>query len=145
MSEPPGGTNITGESPDSEPTVETDEATVTDDAELERILEFSEKLVGGRQIGVTLFYAGEATDEARSLLAEAADRFGRAGIDARTELATDDPFDELVDAVAGHDAIVMAEQAPSMRSLLFGGEAERVASASVGPVLVVQSPPESEE
>jgi nucleotide-binding universal stress UspA family protein len=43
-----------------------------------------------------------------------------------------------MDAVPGHDAIVMGEAAPSLRSLVFGDEAERVAEASVGPVLVVR-------
>jgi len=32
------GTNVEGEAPDIEPTVETDEATITDDTELERTL-----------------------------------------------------------------------------------------------------------
>jgi hypothetical protein len=33
----------------------------------------------------------------------------------------------------------MGESAPSLRSLVFGDTSERVASASVGPVLVVRS------
>lgn len=41
---PPLGTNIESEGPDVEPTVETDEATYTDDAELERTIGLS----GGR-------------------------------------------------------------------------------------------------
>jgi amino acid transporter len=49
------GTNIEGEAPDVEPTVETDEATYTDDAELERTL----GLPGGLAIGVgTMIGAG---------------------------------------------------------------------------------------
>jgi hypothetical protein len=32
----------------------------------------------------------------------------------------------------------MGERAPSLRSLLFGEESERVASETVGPVLVVR-------
>ena len=50
-----GGANIEGESPDIEPTVETDEATITDDAELERTL----GLTGGLAIGIgTMIGAG---------------------------------------------------------------------------------------
>ncbi|PCR91169.1 APC family permease [Natrinema ejinorense] len=50
-----GGTNIEGESPQVEPTVETDEATITDDAELERTLGLS----GGLAIGIgTMIGAG---------------------------------------------------------------------------------------
>lgn len=59
MSEAPAnespGTNIEGEAPEVEPTVETDEATYTDDAELERTLGLS----GGLAIGVgTMIGAG---------------------------------------------------------------------------------------
>src|SRR6056297_1293406 len=50
-----GGTNVDGESPQIEPTVETDEATITDDAELERTL----GLTGGLAIGIgTMIGAG---------------------------------------------------------------------------------------
>jgi len=38
---PAGGTNVEGESPQVEATIETDEATITDDAELERTLGLS--------------------------------------------------------------------------------------------------------
>jgi APA family basic amino acid/polyamine antiporter len=49
------GTNVEGEAPDVEPTVETDEATITDDAELERTL----GLTGGLAIGIgTMIGAG---------------------------------------------------------------------------------------
>jgi len=45
---PAGGTNVEGESPQVEATIETDEATITDDAELERTLGLS----GGLAIGI---------------------------------------------------------------------------------------------
>jgi len=49
------GANVAGEQPDVEPTVETDEATITDDAELERTLGLS----GGLAIGIgTMIGAG---------------------------------------------------------------------------------------
>ena len=55
MSEESTGTNIEGEAPDVEPVVETDEATITDDAELERTLGLS----GGLAIGIgTMIGAG---------------------------------------------------------------------------------------
>ncbi len=55
MSAEPSGTNIEGEAPDAEPVVETDEATVTEDAELERTL----GLPGGLAIGIgTMIGAG---------------------------------------------------------------------------------------
>jgi len=50
-----GGANIEGDTPQIEPTVETDEATITDDAELERTL----GLTGGLAIGIgTMIGAG---------------------------------------------------------------------------------------
>lgn len=55
MSEEPTGTNIEGDAPDVERTIETDEATITDDAELERTL----GLTGGLAIGIgTMIGAG---------------------------------------------------------------------------------------
>jgi nucleotide-binding universal stress UspA family protein len=108
------------------------------DVAVDRILPFVAELVGDREIGVTLFLADDgAADDDR--LDAAAGELRDAGIDVRTEVAAvGDRFDALIDAVAGHDAIVMGENAPSFRSLVFGDEAERVAAASVGPVLVVR-------
>lgn len=54
-------------------------------------------------------------------------------------VATGSPFDALIDSVPDHDAVVMGAAAPSLSSLLFGDAADRVAIASVGPVLVVRS------
>ncbi len=55
MSDEPSGTNVQGDSPDVEPVVETDEATITEDAELERTL----GLTGGLAIGIgTMIGAG---------------------------------------------------------------------------------------
>ena len=55
MSEEPGGSNVAGEEPIAEPLVETEEATVADDAELERTL----GLTGGLAIGIgTMIGAG---------------------------------------------------------------------------------------
>jgi amino acid transporter len=53
--QPPTGTNVEGEAPDAEPAVETDEATYTDESELERTI----GLPGGLAIGVgTMIGAG---------------------------------------------------------------------------------------
>jgi len=146
------------------------------DVDVDRVLSFVEALVGGRDIGVTLFLAAEdqapadaaaadasegpasgegddvgtaadvsdAADLAAARLETAADRLREAGIDADTALAAaGSPFDALIDAVPGHDAVVMGERAPSFRSFVFGDESERVAAASVGPVLVVRDRRES--
>ena len=111
------------------------------DVAVERILTFVEELIGDRDIGVTLFQTAKKANEATAneRLDAATERLRDAGIPVRMEVATGgSPFDALIDRVAGHDAIVMGEKAPSLRSLVFGDEAERVAAASVGPVLVVR-------
>ncbi|WP_050032264.1 universal stress protein [Halorubrum halophilum] len=126
------------------------------DVDVDRIRSFVEALVGDRAIGVTLFLAtgGQISDDAAgdadtigtgddgapaAQLEATADRLREAGIDAETTVATEgSPFDSLIDAVPGHDAVVMGERAPSFRSFVFGDESERVAAASVGPVLVVR-------
>jgi nucleotide-binding universal stress UspA family protein len=111
---------------------------------IDRILSFVAEVVGDRDIEVTLFFA-TADDDADDRLDAAADRLRDAGVRVRTERATGvSPFEALVDVVSGHDAVVVGEKAPSFRSFVFGDETDRVASASVGPVLVVrrEEPPE---
>ena len=114
--------------------------TLSGDVAVDRILLFVSELVGDRDIGVTLFSVSK--DEATAgtdRLEEAAAQLREAGVDVETTLATEgSPFEALIEAMPEHDAIVMGEKAPSLRSLVFGEEAERVAAASVGPVLVVR-------
>ena len=113
---------------------------LTGDVAVDNVLGFVEELVAGRDVSVTLFLASEDTDEARQLLETSARRLREAGIDTATRLVTARPFAGLLAAVPGHDAVVMGEAAPSLRSVLLGDEAERVAAASVGPVVVVRRP-----
>lgn len=109
------------------------------DVAVERILSFVEALVGDRDIGVTLFLATENEDADTEPLDTAAAALRGSGISVRTmAVAGTSPFAALIDEVPGHDVIVMGERAPSFRSLVFGEESERVASESVGPVLVVR-------
>jgi len=115
------------------------------DVATDRILAFVEAVVADRDIGVTLFLAADVGD-ATARLDDAAARLRDGGIDVETTVATGgSPFDALLDAVPGHDAVVMGEHAPSLRSFVFGEESDRVASASVGPVLVVRSGTADEE
>ncbi|QLD87303.1 universal stress protein [Natronomonas halophila] len=108
------------------------------DVAVDRILDFVTELVGDRDITVTLFLASEA-DGADALLEKAATRLGEAGITTETDVVVSgQPFEALIEAVPGHDAIVIGERAPSLSTFLRGDEAERVAAASVGPVLVVR-------
>jgi len=108
---------------------------------VDRIISFVASLVGNREIGVTLLLASEE-ESADGTLADAADELREAGIDVSTREATESPLDAIVEAIPGHDAVVMGERAPSLSSFLFGDEADRVAAASVGPVLVVRGPKE---
>ncbi|ESP89475.1 universal stress protein [Candidatus Halobonum tyrrellensis] len=116
------------------------------DVAVERVLSFVTDLIGGRDIGVTLLLATDDESDGRDRLTAAADRLAARGVDVRTELAVDDdPVAALVAAVPDHDAVVMGERAPSVRSFLFGEEAERVAAETVGPVLVVRRDEAAEE
>ncbi|WP_436925391.1 universal stress protein [Halosimplex amylolyticum] len=112
---------------------------VIGDVAVDRITAFVTELVGDRDIEVTLFFASDDEGEAeQTVLDEGATILREAGIDVETVHATGAPFDSLVDAAAGHDAVVMGERAPSLKSFLFGDEADRVATETVGPVLVVR-------
>jgi nucleotide-binding universal stress UspA family protein len=112
---------------------------IAGDVAVDRILDFVAELVGDRDITVTLFLASQA-EGAETLLEKSADRLNESGISTETDLVVSgQPFESLIKAVPGHDAIVMGEQAPSLSKFLLGDAAERVASASVGPVLVVRS------
>lgn len=110
---------------------------LTGDVAVERIVAFVTELIGDRAIEVTLFLAG-SSDDTRPRLGEAADQLAAVDVAVTTRRAEGRPFEALVEAVPGHDAIVMGEKAPSLSSLVFGEETDRVAAASVGPVLVVR-------
>ncbi|TMT87691.1 universal stress protein [Haloterrigena sp. H1] len=112
---------------------------LTGDVAVDRITSFVTELIGDREIGVTLVLATDDERHGQDVLEAAADPLTERGIDVATELMVDEPpLEALLAAATGHDAIVMCEQAPSLRSFLLGEEAERVAAESVGPVLVVR-------
>lgn len=114
---------------------------LTGDVAVERIVEFVRELVDGREIEVTLLVPADVAEGADSdggPHERAVARLTDAGIAVETRSTGGSPFDALVDAVPGHDAIVVGEDAPSLGSFLLGDLPERVAAASVGPVLVVR-------
>lgn len=109
------------------------------DVVVNRILKFVHELIGNRDIGVTLFLAATNEAAAEERLDSAAEKLRGDDITVRTEIATaGSPFDTLINAVPGHDGIIIGEKAPSLRSVIFGDESDRIASASVGPVLIVR-------
>lgn len=118
--------------------VDTILVSLSGDVAVDRITAFVTELIGDRDIGVTLLLAGDNNEASDDRLGTAASRLREAGIDTDTLSVTGSPFESLMDAAPTHDAIVIGEAAPSLRSLVFGDEAERVAASSVGPVLVVR-------
>ena len=112
---------------------------LTGDVATDRICRFVTELIGHREIGVTLFLSTDDEAAGRELLDRTGAALSSDGIDVRTELSVGEPaLEALVTAGVDHDAIVMGERAPSLRSLIFGEESDRVAAESVGPVLVVR-------
>ena len=125
--------------------VDTILVSLSGDVAVDRITAFVTELIGDRDIAVTLLLASGAEAAVDDRLETAATQLREAGIDTNTSTATGSPFESLMDAAPTHDAIVIGEAAPSLRSLVFGDEAERVAASSVGPVLVVRREEEEEE
>ncbi|WP_262177103.1 universal stress protein [Haloarcula laminariae] len=109
------------------------------DVAVDRILSFLTELVGDRDIGVTLLFAADTEDAAAERLDTAAEQLRSSGIDVTTtSVVGTGPSAALIEEASSHDAIVMSERAPSFSSLIFGEESDRIAAASVGPVLVVR-------
>lgn len=84
----------------------------------------------------------EATAAGRELVDDAAARLRELGLPAdavRTEVVVSGtPVQATATAAVDHDAVVMGEREPSLRTFLFGGDAEQVAAESLGPVVVVR-------
>lgn len=55
------------------------------------------------------------------------------------------PRQAIALAAADHDAVVMGESEPSLRSFRFGEPAEQVAAQSLGPVVLVRRPRDGDE
>ncbi|SDR15876.1 universal stress protein [Natronobacterium texcoconense] len=119
---------------------------LTGDVAVDRIQSFVAELIGDRDIGVTLFLATDDERSGRQLLETTARSLADRGVDVRTELSVDEPpLEALADAAIDHGAVVVGERAPSLRTLVFGEEAERIAAESVGPVLVVRHLEDADE
>lgn len=113
----------------------------------DRIADFAGTVLAGREIGVTLFRAVEsegAVGDAKDLLSGLADRLARVGVDPgaieETVEVADDALPSVVAAAADHDAVVVGESQPTLRSFVFGEFSGRVADRTVAPVLVVTGP-----
>ena len=110
-----------------------------------RVAAFVAALIGGRDIAVTFFHvtdSEERTTAGQSMVDEAAELLRDHGIPAEaiaTEVTVSGkPVQAISTAAADHDAVVMGESEPSLRSFLFGEASEQVAAQSLGPVIVVR-------
>lgn len=119
------------------------------DVDIDHVARVVASLVAGRDVAVTLFRAvssaadpGVETPDEDPLVAAATAALLDGGVApeqlSAAVVATDDPVSDTADVAADHDVVVMGERAPSLRSLVFGEESERVADRSLGPVLVVR-------
>lgn len=122
------------------------------EADVERISAFVSALIGDRGMEVTLLNVtktGEETTTGESMVAAARDHLGGSGMSVdtiTTEVrAAESPVEVIAEAAVDHDATVMGESEPSLRSFLFGEIAEQVARRSLGPVFVVRREAEMAE
>jgi len=107
---------------------------------------------GEMDASVTLYHVAETdeTDEdVRTLLDGMVDRLGDLGMDAtmiETRVDRDrGPLDAIVETAESFDAVVMGETDPSLSTFVFGMPADQVADRFLGPVLVVQREPASDD
>jgi nucleotide-binding universal stress UspA family protein len=118
--------------------------------DVQRVATFVAALIGDRDISATLFHVAdndEATDAGRSMLDEAVAVLRDRGVSedrVTTEVVvSESPIQTIATAATDHHAVVMGEDAPSLRSLVFGEVSEQVAAQSLGPVFVVRRRGES--
>jgi nucleotide-binding universal stress UspA family protein len=108
----------------------------------ERIGRVVAALVDGRPIAVTLCEILGPDADALNLLERTRDELIDGGVPAaQIEAAcieTETPVSAILDAAVGMDAVVMGDRAPTWREFIVGDVEERVADASLGPVLVVR-------
>ncbi len=115
------------------------------EVDVARIATFVAAMSGTRDIKVTLFHvtdSEDATTVGDSMLDQAAGHLREGGLDAAaiTEdvIVSETPIQSIATVATDHDAVVMGESAPSLRTFLFGEAAEQVAVHSLGPVVVVR-------
>ncbi|MGM0605322.1 MAG: universal stress protein [Halobacteriota archaeon] len=84
----------------------------------------------------------DARENETPLLDRVESRLEAAGVDptriTQQLVVTDEPIDALLSAADEVDFVIMGEDKPSIRELVFGETSERVAESSIGPVLVVR-------
>lgn len=117
------------------------------DVNLEAILEVVGALLDESDVTVTLFHAADSEEDyetAELLLRGARDELLDAGVDAdRIESVnreTETPIDDIVDAAANHDVLVIGETEPSLIEHVIGDVPSQIINRSERPVLIVRKP-----
>ena len=117
------------------------------DVDVVRIATFVAAMIGDRPIELTLYHVGDptgTTERGEAMLAEAAEVLAERGLEPerihQEIVSSETPIKTIAAAAGEHDAVVMGEEAPSLRALVFGEAPEQVAAQSLGPVVVVRRP-----
>ena len=111
---------------------------------VEAITRFVGGLLAGRDVDVTLYATAEDEEEmetARERLSSAGEVLRESGVEKVTERTEESssPIESVATAAAEHDAVIMGERAPSLKTWILGEDSERVADKFHGPVVVVES------
>jgi nucleotide-binding universal stress UspA family protein len=117
------------------------------DVNMDRILRVVGGLLEDDDVSVTLFHATAEGDTDPSvgelLLDSATDALAEDGIDPdrieRRHVTTESPVDEIVDAAANHDVVVIGETEPSLVERVLGDVPSEIIDRSGRPVLVVRN------
>lgn len=122
------------------------------DINLEAILSVAGVLLDESDTTVTLFHATEADEDpeaAELLLRGAADKLHAAGVESdRIETVNAEsasPVDDIVDAAANHDVLIIGETEPTLIEHIVGDVPSRIIDRTKRPVLVVRKPTTDEE
>ncbi|WP_049923715.1 universal stress protein [Halopiger djelfimassiliensis] len=121
---------------------------VRSDVNVDHIARLVGRVVAGTDAAVTLFHVA-STEGGKRLGRTVLDRAARTltapddgGVPAdridRLVLVDDSPREAILDYADDYDLVVLGENRPSIRSMIFGGTAEVVAKRAVCPVLVVR-------
>jgi nucleotide-binding universal stress UspA family protein len=117
------------------------------DVNLDGIFRFVGALLDESEATVTLFHAAPENEEdpgvGEMLLDGARKRLVDAGVDDErvdtVNVTTDSPVDDIVDAGANHDVLVLGESEPSLVESILGDTPSRIIERSNRPVLVVRN------
>ncbi|WP_049896186.1 universal stress protein [Haloferax volcanii] len=124
---------------------------IKEDINLETITKVAAAVGRHEDIELTLFHAAEedaAVSDGEDLLSEVAGELAALGVCrehiSRVVVVAQNPLQALIEAADDHDVVVMGEEKPTLRGRLFGETSDRVAEQTVGPVLVVRRPLDTE-